>query len=218
MLCKAFVSQQNFCYNGFYRFAAYKKGGQALLLDAGTQSIETARLLLRRFERGDAKNAFRHWCSDPKVTRYLKWSAHQHLLQTEQTLNYWIKEYRDPCCFHWAVTLKGTGELIGGISLIVKDRFDERAEIGYSFGSAYWGQGYGHEAAEAVLRYGFERVGFNRIEGICAVANLSSARLLEHLGLRREGLHLKMCRLSDGSFTDCYSYGLLAEDYFRSRQ
>ena len=185
-----------------------------MIIPAGTQTIETPRLLLRKFEKGDARNAFRNWCSDPQVTRYLKWSTHQHLLQTEQVLNYWIKEYRDPCCFHWAVTLKSTGEIIGGMSIMVRDKYDERGELGYSFGSASWGHGYGSEAARAVLRYGFGTVGLNRIEGFCAVENLSSAGLMEHIGMQREGLHRKMCRLSCGDFTDCYSFAILADEYF----
>ena len=54
-----------------------------MLTAIGTQTIETPRLILRRFAKGDGKSAFRNWCSDASVTTYLKWSAHSYPLITE---------------------------------------------------------------------------------------------------------------------------------------
>ena len=42
----------------------------------GTQTIETERLLLRRFSKNDAGAMYRNWASDPEVTKYLTWPAH----------------------------------------------------------------------------------------------------------------------------------------------
>lgn len=184
-----------------------------MILGTGTQQLETPRLILRKFAKNDAKNAFRHWCGDKEVTPYLKWHYHLHPLQTEQTLEYWVREYRDPFCFHWAITLKSTGDIIGGISLAVKDKFDENGELGYSLGSSYWRQGYGMEAAKAVLDYAFCTIGFHRIEAVCACENTASAHLLQRLGMQYEGRHRQLCRLSTGSFADCFSYSMLSEDY-----
>lgn len=124
-----------------------------MLTAIGTQTIETPRLILRRFAKGDGKSAFRNWCSDASVTTYLKWSAHSYPLITEQVVARWAREYHDPHCLHWAITRKGHGDVIGGVSLTVKDLMDERAELGYSLGSAFWQQGYGSEAVQAVLDY-----------------------------------------------------------------
>ena len=43
-----------------------------MLNSVGTQSLDTPRLLLRRFQRGDGKSAFRNWCGDTAVTTYLR--------------------------------------------------------------------------------------------------------------------------------------------------
>lgn len=183
-----------------------------MLTTIGTQTIETPRLILRRFAKGDGKSAFRNWCSDASVTTYLKWSAHSYPLITEQVVARWAREYHDPHCLHWAVTRKGHGDVIGGVSLTVKDLMDERAELGYSLGSAFWQQGYGSEAVQAVLDYGFDRVGLHRIEAFCDCQNQASAGLLRHLGFRQEGLHRGMCRLANGQFVDCLSFGLCADE------
>ena len=181
-----------------------------MLTAIGTQTIETPRLILRRFAKGDGKSAFRNWCSDASVTTYLKWSPHSYPLITEQVVARWIREYHDPYCLHWAITRKGHGDVIGGVSLTVRDLMDERAELGYSLGSAFWRQGYGGEAVRAVLDYGFDRVGLHRIEAFCDSENEASAGLLRHLGFRQEGLHRGMCRLANGQFVDCLSFGLCA--------
>ena len=183
-----------------------------MLTAIGTQTIETPRLILRRFARGDGKSAFRNWCSDASVTTYLKWSPHPYPLITEQVVSRWTREYHDPYCLHWAITRKGYGDVIGGVSLTVRDRMDERAELGYSLGSAFWQQGYGSEAVQAVMDYGFDRVGLHRIEAVCDCENQASAALLRHLGFRQEGLHKGMCRLASGQFVDCLSFGLCAGD------
>ena len=103
-----------------------------MLTAIGTQTIETPRLILRRFAKGDGKSAFRNWCSDASVTTYLKWSAHSYPLITEQVVARWAREYHDPHCLHWAITRKSHGDVIGGVSLTVKDLMGERAGPGYS--------------------------------------------------------------------------------------
>ena len=45
----------------------------------GTQRLETDRLVLRRFERADADAMYRNWASDPEVTKYLTWPAHENI-------------------------------------------------------------------------------------------------------------------------------------------
>jgi RimJ/RimL family protein N-acetyltransferase len=59
-------------------------------------------------------------------------------------------------------------------------------DIGFAFLPRYWGQGYAREAAEAVLRYGRETLGLNRIVAITTSDNVSSIRLLEGIGLAFE--------------------------------
>ena len=56
----------------------------------GTRELATARLTLRRFEIEDAENMYYNWASDPQVTKYLTWPAHESVEVTEQVLKDWI--------------------------------------------------------------------------------------------------------------------------------
>lgn len=75
-----------------------------------------------------------------------------------------------------------------GICGLVKRDFLDDVDVGFAFLPKYWGQGYAYEAASAVLAYGQEVLGLKRIVAITTSDNHSSARLLEKLGLRFEGM------------------------------
>jgi RimJ/RimL family protein N-acetyltransferase len=56
----------------------------------GTRTIETERLILRKFTKGDIRLAYKNWTSDKAVTKYLRWPTHKDLSVTERVLNDWI--------------------------------------------------------------------------------------------------------------------------------
>ena len=58
----------------------------------GTQLLETDRLILRRFETGDAEAMFRNWASDPNVTKYLTWPAHTGIGVSKAVLEDWMRK------------------------------------------------------------------------------------------------------------------------------
>ena len=61
------------------------------MTNRGTKTIETERLLLRRFNKDDAEAMFRNWESDPKVTEFLRWSTAVDVSEAEAVLFDWIK-------------------------------------------------------------------------------------------------------------------------------
>ena len=82
-----------------------------------------------------------------------------------------------------AVTRRDDTGLIGVASLNMTDGGGE-AELGYWIGVEHWGQGYGSEAARAIVDYGFGRHGLSRINARCVSRNRASARIIEGLGFR----------------------------------
>jgi [ribosomal protein S5]-alanine N-acetyltransferase len=60
-------------------------------------------------------------------------------------------------------------------------------QVGYGLLKPYWGKGYATEMAEAVLRHGFVTLGLPRIAGIANLPNVASQRVLEKVGLERNG-------------------------------
>ena len=84
----------------------------------GTKTIETRRLVLRRFTLSDAEPMYRNWASDPEVTRYLLWPAHESEEETKGILKGWIAAYDKPEKYEWCIELKEIGEAIGSIGVV----------------------------------------------------------------------------------------------------
>ena len=75
----------------------------------GTQTLETERLILRRFTPEDAEAMFRNWASDSEVTKYLTWPAHASVDVSRDVLNSWIENYAKPDYYNWTIVLKECG-------------------------------------------------------------------------------------------------------------
>ncbi len=103
------------------------------------------------------------------------------------------------------------GELVGAVGLEL-DLENRQAELGYWIGKPYWGRGLATEAAGAVLRYGFEELSLNRVHAHHFAPNTASGRVLEKIGMVREG-----CRRAHtvkwGRVMDVVLYGVLADEY-----
>ena len=156
---------------------------------AGTQRIETHRLVLRQFRIEDAEDMFNNWASDPEVTRFLTWPVHQSVDVTKYVLDDWISHYGDGGFFNWAIEWKETGSVIGNIAVTILHEETEAAEMGYCIGRAFWGRGIVPEALRAIMDYLFDTVGVNRIEAAHDVNNPKSGRAMEKAGLKLEGIH-----------------------------
>lgn len=86
--------------------------------------------------------------------------------------------------FSLAVIHNADGRLAGWVGLGPLPINTSETEIYYGFSQDYWGQGIATEAAEAMLRYGFETVGLQRIVAITLPGNPASARVLEKIGMK----------------------------------
>ena len=155
---------------------------------AGTQRIETDRLILRRFRSEDAEDMYANWASDPEVTRFLTWPAHSSVDVTKALLTDWIPRYKDGGFFNWAMEYKDTGKVIGNISVVRLIESIDAAEMGYCMSRAYWGQGLMPEALRAVMDYLFDVVGLNRIAACHDVNNPKSGRVMDKAGMKQEGI------------------------------
>ena len=101
---------------------------------------------------------------------------------------------------------------VGEISLIfAADRF-KKAEISYSIHPKYWGKGLATEAVKKVVELGFNTFLLHRIEAGVAVENGKSIRVLEKVGMKREGRHREILPLKTG-WSDNFSYAILLSDY-----
>lgn len=161
----------------------------------GTKILTTTRLLLRPWREADAEEAFQNWMNDPEVTRYLTWTPHGDISVTRALLKLWEEESRRPDTYHWAIALREGNTLIGDISVMHTDIYQETGSVGYCMGKAWWGRGLMTEAFREVLRYCFEDAGFYRVRGSHAAENIGSGRVMEKCGLQKEGVRRQDFRL-----------------------
>ena len=178
----------------------------------GTVKIETDRLILRRFTMEDADVMYRNWASDDEVTQYLTWPTHADVNVTRGVIEGWIQNYANPDFYHWAVVLKSIGEPIGSLSVVKYEEKTASAAIGWCMGKRWWGQGIMPEAARAVLQYLFTEIGFNRIAAYHDKNNPKSGRVMQKIGMLREGTLRANGKNNQGIVDEVY-YSILKEEY-----
>ena len=181
---------------------------------AGTQRLETKRLVLRRFVREDAAAMYQNWAADPEVTRYLTWQPHSSLEESQRIVNEWIETYGKEDSaryFQWAIVWKETGEPIGNISVVRMDEDVSMAQIGYCIGKAWWHQGITSEALKAVLDFLFDVVEVNRVEARHDPQNPHSGQVMQKCGMKYEGTLRSSDRNNQGLCDACY-YALLKSE------
>ena len=125
----------------------------------GTQTIETSRLILRRFELSDAGVMYKNWANDPEVTKYLTWPVHGSAEISAGILEDWISHYEEDTFYQWAIVLKELGEPIGSISVVSRNDNVEMVHIGYCIGKKWWHQGIMTETLQAVIDFFFRNWG-----------------------------------------------------------
>ncbi|HLG15250.1 MAG TPA: GNAT family N-acetyltransferase [Blastocatellia bacterium] len=145
------------------------------------RAIETARLRLRPCTAGDADDLHRLW-TDAYVRRYLWDDIVITRERAAAEINTSIRSFQRRGFGLWVVCLKGESSLVGFCGL---RSFGEPAEVEMVVGlaPAYWGRGLATEASRAMLRYGFEEVGLERIYGGADPPNAASIRLMERCGM-----------------------------------
>ena len=104
----------------------------------GTNTIETQRLILRRFTLEDASAMYRNWASDPEVTRFLTWPTHSSVEVSRQVLLDWTEQYQDDTFYQWAIVPKELGEPVGSIGVVHLNEQAQLAHIGYCICANWW--------------------------------------------------------------------------------
>jgi len=174
--------------------------------------VETARLLLREFRASDEAD-IHEYARDPQVSQWMEWGPNTPEM-TRQVLALWLKtqaQWPRPKV-ELAVQLKAESKVIGGIRLEIRDERIQTADFGYALRREYWGRGYATEAGRAILKVAFAVLQMHRVWAICDQRNRASYRVMEKLGMRREG-EFKKDVWRKGDWRDSYLYAILAEEW-----
>lgn len=178
----------------------------------GTKTIETDRLILRKFNLGDVNNMFNNWTSDNEVTKYLTWPTHTSDEISKMVIEMWIKDYDSLKNYQWCIELKESGQAIGSISVVNVKEDIATVEVGYCIGKKFWKQGITSEAFSALIPFFFEEVQVNRIEAHHDINNPNSGRVMGKCGLIKEGV-LRQGAKNNTGICDVVIYGLVRDDW-----
>ena len=173
------------------------------------EPIETSRLVLRPLSAADADDVTR-LASRFEIADMTLSVPHPYARSDAEG---WLAKlpglYAAGSAFPMAMTVRGTGELVGVVGLEMHLPH-QRAELGYWVGVPHWGKGYATEASAAMLAMGFERLRLNKIVAHHFARNPASGRVLEKIGMRREGVFRRHTRKWEG-YEDIVAYGILSE-------
>ena len=105
--------------------------------------------------------------------------------RTKNFLSRCLSVWEDKTAFPYVITLKESGDLIGTIEIRI-DRYI--AEIGFVLAKRNWGKGYMTEAAQTLIDWALKQDEIFRVCAFCDLENRASARVLEKIGMQREGV------------------------------
>jgi aminoglycoside 6'-N-acetyltransferase len=181
--------------------------------DTGFTELVGERVVLRRFRPADL-TAFVAYRSIPEVARFQGWEAPYPRADGERLIGDLMDQHPDTegAWFQFAVALRSNGELIGDCAARTQAGDPRQAEIGYTIAPAHQGRGFATEAGRALLGYLFQARGKHRVTASCDARNAASERVLQRLGMRREG-HLIESTWAKGEWTDDLLYALLEREW-----
>src|ERR1051325_2801050 len=163
--------------------------------------ITTPRLVLRRFAQNDWKDLLE--CSDgaeeETVLRWLESDSHVRLTTPEQP-------------FYLGIELQEAGKLIGVLSLRFTDSERLQAALEFTLNKEHEKNDVGPEAVDALLGFCFQGIKLHRVTASCLGNDESKRRILEAVGMRREGEFVKD-RWVDGEWANTILYAALEEEY-----
>jgi RimJ/RimL family protein N-acetyltransferase len=172
--------------------------------------LETNRLMLRELAPEDAP-ALQAWRSAPAQWRYQAIEPAEFSNAAERIANYlkYRGEGERRRIYDYVARLKSDGSAIGGVSL--GRSHPAIASLGIGVAEAHCGRGYGTELACAMLAFGFGELRLNRVEADVALENEPCIRVLEKIGMQREGV-ARECIFAQGRWWTEARYAMLASD------
>lgn len=178
------------------------------------KTLETDRLILRPFEETDFEAVHAYASVDENV-QYMFWGPNEESHTKAFVLQAIAQTKEKPCRnYQYATILKSSKKLIGACNLAISS--DDEAEIGWILHRDYWKQGFATEMGKCIVEFAFKELGLHRIIAHCDTENYGSYRVMERIGMRREGCFLEARpanKFSDKKYGDEYSYAILKDEW-----
>lgn len=153
---------------------------------AVTETIQTERLLLRRWRHSD-RAPFAALNADQRVREFLPGCLTRE--QSDASVDAIKAHFAEHGFGLWAVEVPGVTDFAGFVGMTIPQfqaHFTPCVEIGWRLTAEFWGRGYAPEAARACLTYGFDTLNQSEIVSFTAVQNTRSRRVMEKIGMTHD--------------------------------
>lgn len=153
------------------------------------EQLKTDRLVARRLQEEDAPTIFKAYASDERVARYMTWPVATEVAHVQAFVCSAVSSWDAGTAFDFAVTDPKSGEIVGGCGMHQFEKGNDfHFVFGYCFSTRVWGQGYATEIARAMVGWFDGCAEVLRFAAWVDLENPVSARVLEKVGLQREGI------------------------------
>ena len=149
-------------------------------------TLLTPRLELRPMEIDDLA-WYAEFAGDADVMQYIGHAGPLSHQQATERLARYVRCWEEHGLGMFGVRLRNESAAVGWSGLQPLTGTDE-IEVGYAFGKEAWGRGYATEVASAVVQWGFETLGLERIVAVASPENAASRRVMDKLGMSYEGV------------------------------
>lgn len=183
-----------------------------MLTHNGTKTIETERLILRKFEYSDDEAMLKYWVADEKIQSLYSEPVYSTKTEVKGLLDKYIGSYEREDYYRWAVIEKASGVCIGQIAYFLVDSKNHFAEIEYCIGTAFQCKGYATEATKAVIAYGFNEMNLHKVQICTKTINAPSKRVIEKCGFTYEGT-LRDYFYMNGEYVGRHYFSILRSEY-----
>lgn len=174
--------------------------------------LKGKKVLLRSVKKSDLQY-FLKWYNDQEITQYLS----MYLPMTEIGEEKWIEEAsenKEMVIFVIEAILNNLQKKpIGSCGLHKFNWKDRCAEFGIAIGEKeFWSDGYGTEAAQLLIDYGFMQLNLHRISSGAYEFNARSRKMHKKLGFIEEGCSRKKI-YKNGEYWDKINFGILKDEW-----
>ncbi|QSB12532.1 GNAT family N-acetyltransferase [Lysinibacillus fusiformis] len=173
--------------------------------------LANEKLFLREFTQYDWIDVHKY-ASQEIVCRFQTWGPN-----TEEDTKEFIQDVLDEATqtprerYVFAIIYQET--LIGAVEIMIKDFTNKVGEIGYIVNPDYWGKGVATQSAKLMITFGFEKLKLHRICATCDPRNIGSAKVLEKVGMLKEGVLRENMLMKDGVWRDSFLYSVLKQEW-----
>lgn len=164
----------------------------------------------------EVSKSFAQWNRDSEYMRLLDTDPPR--LRSSKSIKEWMeKELEELKDMYWfAIRTLEDDRLLGDITLSVINWGSREAFAGIGIGAReFWGKGYGTDAMQLILRYGFTELNLRRISLTVFEFNQRAVRSYEKAGFRLEGRQRQFMR-REGRRWDILYMGILREEWMEN--